>query len=190
MSSWNMGLLGAVGVTPQAYEHIATISGASSSYNFNSIPQTFKHLEVRWSVRADYPTAVAGEFRLRFNGDVSTTYFTHWLRGDGRGTSAGVINNFSGSDNNIRLGEVNGTTTPSQFAMGICQIPNYTNTSVYKTVLTLTGMTNTGGSNNTERASLYSGYWGGSNSAITSISFFTDYNNVSGTRVSLYGIRG
>lgn len=190
MSPLPFGILASAGGVPPAYEHIATVSGASSSYNFNSIPQLFKHLEVRWSVRADYPVAVAGEFRLRFNGDVSTTYFTHWLRGDGRNSSTGVVNNFSGADNNIRLGEVNGTTTPSQFAMGICQIPNYTNTNAHKTVLTLTGITNIGGSNNTERASLYSGYWGGSTSAITSISFFTDYNNLSGTRVSLYGIRG
>jgi hypothetical protein len=177
------------GLTP-AYVHIATEVGTQSTFSFNSIPQIYTHLELRWTAKADYPTQVAGEFQMRFNGDTSSTYYSHWLRGDGRGSSAGVQNGSSGADSAIRLGQINGSTVSGQFASGICRITNYANTSVHKTALTLTGMNNSNSSNETERASLYSGFWGGSTAAITSISLFSGYSHITGTRVSLYGIRG
>lgn len=173
-----------------AYEHIETITTTGSTWSFSSIPQTFKHLELRWSVQADYPTYVAGELQMRFNGDTASNYYTHWLRGIGNGSISGVQNGFSGADTALRLGQVNGSQNSNYFAMGFCQILNYTDTQVFTTVKTLTGMVNGVGSNDTERASIYSGYWS-SASAITSISIFTGYSaHISNSRVSLYGIKG
>lgn len=176
---------GAGGPGP-AFELIATTlisSTTSGGVTFSSIPATYTHLQARFVTFADngYPLVI------RFNGDTSSIYSEHDLTGNRSSVTSTSTSGTSGTFAYIfgnRAQHNGGTTIP---AVGIVDILDYANTNKYKTARTFSGIVNS----STYEVGLWSANWR-STSAITSVSFnaLAGWNFYSGTRISLYGVRG
>jgi len=162
---------------PNSYDSIATTtvgSGGSATITFSSIPQTYKHLQLRiFTVNSSYGTA-------SFNGDTtSTNYRAHALVGTGAAATSVAYTNviympFDSADSNNPFSEV-------------IDILDYTNTNKNKVTRSLAGVDKNGGSG---QVALVSGLWM-STSAITSISMAVN-SGVFGqnSRFALYGVEG
>jgi hypothetical protein len=160
-----------------AYESIATANGTGSSgvITFSSIPQTFKHLQLRSAVGIIGGGAVAltinsGSFARR-----------HYLYGSGAG------NAISGADTgNDLFVTTNTTTNPSITSINIYDILDYTDTNKTKTYRGLAGQDFNGSGD----AFIWSGL-DLSTTAINTITLTTSGGNFSTTtKFALYGIKG
>jgi hypothetical protein len=83
MSPIPLGILAVAGSAPaSAYELIQTqvIGGETVSVTLSSIPQTYKHLQIRGVVRLGGFNTSAG-FNMRLNNDSTSNYYWHRLRG-------------------------------------------------------------------------------------------------------------
>ena len=167
------------GLEPEfgSFDSIATITvgaGGSANETFSSIPQTYKHLQLRWFSRSS-----GGAYNpiVRFNGDTGSTYSWHYL--DGPGTTLGAGG--GGSQTSILMAGIAGTA--STFAVGIMDILDYTNTNKYKTVRVSQGADYNGSG----AVDLWSGTWQ-SNSAITSM--YLGFSSAQYSHYALYGIKG
>lgn len=167
---------------PTSYESIATatVSTATSSVTFSSIPSGYTHLQIRASI------VPAGEDNIviEFNADNGNNYSAHQIQGDGASATAYAI------------------TSSTMYIMGLMQnnsnapfravydILDYKDTSKYKTVRGLAGQDGNTASTG-YRVGLHSGNWR-STSAITSIKLYTVYGNFIGanSHIALYGIKG
>lgn len=110
---------------PATYEPIATttLTSASSSVVFSSIPQTYTDLVVVFNgLNTTSTTAMTGEFDL--NGDGGNNYSSTFL--DYGGTSG------RGTNNN---GGYYGTLYNSSVCLARVHFMNYSNTTTYKTWL-------------------------------------------------------
>jgi hypothetical protein len=168
-----------VGVAPStnSYESIATVtvgSGGAASVTFSSIPSTYQHLQIR-----AYDTSNSlGWVSLIFNGDTTTNYKQHELRGDGSSASGQV----SSTTDSMSLYLHN--SNPSS---GVIDILDYLSTNKNKTVRTLGGYD----ANGSGYISLTSNLWRATPAAITSIlltSTGSNFNQYSS--FALYGIKG
>ena len=182
------GLLtgGAPAVT-NSYESIATYTvgaGGQSTISFTTIPQTFKHLQIRAIARTSNPTTLDDTW-IRFNSDAGSNYRSHQLRGDGASATAADL----GSATYAASFPVPGTsTTSSIFAGGVIDILDYTNTNKNKTVRSLSGYDANGSGNIFFRSSLWL-----NTSAITQIDLTWQngaYNAPQYSSFALYGIKG
>lgn len=174
------GVLGALlgsfpsGPAP-AFEQIATtvVSGTSTSITFSSIPQGYKHLQIRTTYRSASGTYIM----LRFNSDSATSYSRHDMFANGSSLGASAQAN----SNMIAVS----TAADSNFGAAVVDILDYTSTAKNKTVRSFTGAL--GGFN---QIRLQSGAWRNT-SAVTSISLVTQNDAFAiGSRFSLYGIKG
>jgi hypothetical protein len=175
-------------VSNNSYESISTItvgSGGASAVTFTSIPQTYKHLQVRSIARA----SAAGTYNTYFqvgNGtiDTSNNYSFHLIAGAG-GTPTAYGQSSSGN-NLILLNGISNNSNADVYGTGVVDILDYTNTNKNKTIR------NHGGNdgNGVGAVGLYSGAWY-STSAITTITFFTGGTNLAeDSTFALYGIKG
>ena len=160
-----------------------TLSSSTASVTFSSIPQTYKHLQIRVFARGDRPSP-SDYCNFQFNGDTASNYQEHQLYGIG---STPV----SGSDNvqtYINTMNITGASAAaSTFGVCVLDILDYASTNKYKTTRHLTGW-----DNNTANGvvSFESGHWRSTN-AITSIRFFPlGANFVQYSSIALYGIKG
>lgn len=161
-----------------AYESIANLVFAGSSTStFSSIPQTYKHLQLRY--RLISASRFAGFF-IQFNGDTLTNYNWHCIEGS---TNTVVATGLT-SQNSIKVSSANDAAITAYSNVGIVNIIDYTNTNKKKTIHSMFGANDntTGGS-----VSLNGGFWN-STTNITSLTF-TAGATLNGT-VSLYGIKG
>lgn len=164
---------------------ITTNTASVTFSNLNTYASTYKHLQIRAVMKC---AATAGNnilsSRLVFNGDTATNYTQHTLYGFG----SGVVSSASTSRTGILVSSsVAQNVTASVFATAIVDILDYSNTSINKTTRALAGGHDGSGTD----IRLQSGLWLNT-AAITSIAI-TEFNNnsfVSGTRISLYGLRG
>jgi hypothetical protein len=171
---------------PGAYELIATGfgSGSASFVNFASIPQTYKHLEIRMTMRNTGSSPTQSGTFIQFNGDGASNYATHLLSGNGSSVSS------SAQTSSVFIGGVgldtptNGDTT-NAFGAAVISILDYTSTSKYKTVRKIAGVTVSSWS----QIHLQSGLWQ-STSAITSLMISTNQPYPTAARFSLYGVKG
>lgn len=178
-------------VTPTvatAFESIATANGTGSSgtITFSSIPSTYKHLQIRFTLKGTstsggYPTS----FPFYVNGDSNAAnYYFHALRGSGSAASAGAGNN-----NSDFLYGAGSSSDSTNYVGGIVDILDYTNTNKNTTFRSLNGLDNNGSG----YAILSSLGWNNT-AAISSISFVTDAtyltNWTTATKIALYGIKG
>ena len=170
-----------------AYESIGTITLTSSqaALEFTSIPQTYKHLQLRGLFRSDYGTGAGGYLEL--NGNASGTYRSHafYMTGNGSVGSYG-----SGAlSTGMYMGYDTGVSSPADtFGIQIIDILDYTNTNKNRVVKIYSGKsTNNTGGGNQLTGGLYV-----STTAITSLKFkFGGAAQwVAGTTVALYGIKG
>ncbi len=159
----------------------STTLTSAGAITFSSIPQTFTHLQIRFSVRSDFASAVAAGF-LRFNGDSTSSYANHSLFGDGSSvTSTGATATSVASLGNFPAA----TSTANVFDACIIDVLDYTNINKNKTIRTLSGFD----ANGSGQVYLASSVWLNT-AAITSILLVSGggANFVAGTRADLYGI--
>jgi hypothetical protein len=181
------GLVGNPVIMPGSYESIATttVSTATASITFSSIPATYTHLQIRWIARDSGTTDNFRAIKLQFNSDTGTNYSQHILFSDGSSAQAynAVSANSAGTDGIAGI-MPDAQKTASTFAAGVWDILDYANTSKYKTTRLLVGVD----LNGSGRMSLSSGLWMNTN-AITSITITDNNNNfVTNTQFALYGI--
>jgi hypothetical protein len=175
---------GIVGFDP-AYELISTtiLSGLASSVTFSSLgtySSTYKHLQIRYTAKKDVTN---DDFVMTFNGDASSgLYAYHFLRGNGSNVSSG--SSTGRNDIGILSGSAESTTT-NAFGVGVIDILDAYNTSKNITTRALNGWyTNSG------FIGLGSGLWRNT-ASLTSIGLSPVNNNwITGSRFSLYGIKG
>lgn len=181
---------GGAGGAGGSFESIATATGTGSSgtIRFNSIPSTYKHLQIRGIARITYTSGIANSSPIGLTLNNAGTYSKHRLYGDG--TSALSSGNSSVGD--VYIGNsANNDTTSGVVGVFIVDILDYTNTSKYKTIKSFAGVNNNTSSTN-YHVDLYSGAINSSLSAVSSIELFDDngYNFDTTTQFALYGIKG
>jgi hypothetical protein len=169
------------------YELISTTVLGSSTpsvtfSNLGTVAAAYKHLQVRMTVRNDAANATNyGSFRI--NGDTGSNYANHRLHGNGSTVTSGA----DSASSTMFIGDFPAATnTASVFGAMIIDYLDFSSTTKNKTVRYFIGQP---GSSSSVR--LQSGLWA-STAAITSISFAVQdgSNWVSGSRFSLYGLRG
>ena len=184
MLGFPLGILSAAGAGGVAgtYELISTtILGTAQSsvvFDVSSFASTYKHLQIRATGRN---SSSNGEMFLRLNADTGNNYSTHALYADGTGPYSIAAS----STSQIRAGATSlSSDSASIFGTTILEILDAFSTTKNKTTRSLSGRT---GSN---QVLLISGAWYNTAST-TSITLLTGANDfVSGSRFSLYGIRG
>ena len=190
LTKYDSFLAGNAAYQPSSFESIASINGDGSSANilFTSIPQTYKHLQIRILGR----TNVTGEgdatryMFVQCNDDYPTTnvYSYHGLYGDGTSATAEAAPNYPTAGMYAR-GVSQSDSNPIMGAL-IADIHDYTSTSRYKTMRTFGGTDRNGAGD----ICLYSGLYQ-STSAITKLRVSTNSGGWStSTVVALYGIKG
>lgn len=142
-----------------------TVASSTASVTFTSIPQNYTDLVLVFS-------GVGGNnISLQFNGDTSSSYSITRIQGDGSTAGSSRYNSVTSM-----FGPYSATQNTT-----IWQIPNYTNTTLYKT-----GLAKGGGAGT--QVELYTGLWQ-NKAAITSITVVTPSANISaGSIISIYGI--
>jgi len=173
------------GAAAGAYELIQTqlISSSTSSLTFSSIPSTYKHLQIRATIRTDRAGNQDDLMMVRLNGDTGSNYAAHAMYNG----SSQVQTLSQTSQTYWRALYVNGSgAATNAFAGLIMDILDYGVTTKNTTMRALNG------GHEYNWIALASGVWMNT-AAVTSITFnmpLTSANFVSGTRFSLYGIRG
>ena len=168
-----------------SYESIATFNGTGSSgvITFSSIPQTFKHLQVRAILRGT-TAATANGTDMRFNGDSGANYTLHRLIGDGASATADGYTGRTGAWLGL---ETDANASANIYAACVTDIFDYTNTNKYTTTRSL-GAYDLNGSGQINFASAV---WLNT-AAITSITINAagGGNWTTATQIALYGIKG
>ncbi len=174
---------------PSTYEPIqtTTLSSATASYTFNSIPSTYTDLVVIFSGQQN--SVFSGRnLYIRFNGDSGTNYGSVQILATGDGSA------YSGTDSNQTACYgplINSTGTTSGPSVAVMNILNYTNSSTFKT------MVNYGGGASVYSSGTNVGVYVGNNvstwrntAAITSVTILSSNNDMtSGSTLTLYGIK-
>jgi hypothetical protein len=178
-------------VSPSApatvWNSIASASpSGTNTVTFSSIPSTYKNLHIRIYARDAYSGGVltGGSAYIQCNGDTGSNYSNHQMYANGTSFTHG---NQSGAtymrwDETVMLG----STANPHFGVGIFEISDYASTTKTKTGIGSFGVINNTTSANFE-VGVCSGFWN-STSAITSLTISTDYNLVSGSLITLYGV--
>jgi hypothetical protein len=171
--------------TQGAFDSIATttLSTATASITFSSIPATYTHLQVRM-IQRDNQGSVADGARLQLNSDTGANYAYHILRGDG--SSAQAYNGASQTNILITFDLAGASAGSNVFGTAVIDILDYANTNKYKTVRSLSGRDNNGDGG----VALGSGLWR-STSAITSLTIFPQNGTLLSqySQYALYGIK-
>jgi hypothetical protein len=179
-----------------AYFPIATttLATTTSTVTFSSIPQTYKHLQLRMWAKSDRANSSGNTVFAYANGDNAptspTNYWTHGITSDGSGSPyAGSLGNTAGTGYGFYVGTAQGASPSSIGSVAIADFLDYSNTSKYKTMRTISGEDSN--SNNTNGTiSMRSTLWS-STSAITSLQLIClSYNFTQYTTFTLYGITG
>jgi hypothetical protein len=173
-----------------AFQSIATSTVTTSgvtSVSFNSIPQTFTHLQIRASVRSNSVAAYDAFYIYNLDGSgVSSQMANHYIYATG--SSVGV--NAYTAQFSAQMGFVPAANTlANNFGAGIVDILDYTNTNKNKTLRALTGYDDNGntlGNPFITFASAYSAQLG--TNAVTNLTFIINNSFAIGTKFSLYGV--
>lgn len=183
-----LGILGnrRGGAAAGAYELIETniLGSNASSITFSSIPGTYKHLEIRVVARASTSSYNSTTTRVTLNGDTGANYSSHDVGGSGTSVSSNASTGLAFMRNLLII--PSSASTASAFGSGVISILDYASTTKFKTLRSLAGWT----SNLDQGIQLGSGSWRNT-AAVTSITLTDDRNSyVTGSRFSLYGIKG
>jgi hypothetical protein len=176
-------LAGNTAFFPSSFESIATATPTSgSAITFSSIPSTYKHLHIRFSVKAPSGNP---SLNLNYNGDTGSNYTIHTVTGNGSSVTAGA----SISRTNFPIAWNFGMVTVYQ-NVAIVDILDYASTTKYKTSRAFYGQESNSGSS-ASNLELNSGLWintAAINSITVTVTGGLSYQ--SGTTISLYGIKG
>jgi len=166
-------------------EPIATVTGTGSSgiITFSSIPQGYKHLQIRGILRNTSSNTGDDSVLLTVNSDTGANYATHRLTGNG---SAAGAQSYTSGTAIVPYFNANGNSGANIFGAYIWDFLDYANTSKNKTVRLLGGVD----FNGSGTVGLISGAWFNT-AAINSLTFTSGSANFStNSRFSLYGIKG
>lgn len=170
-------------VPAESYYSIATqaISSNSNTIEFTSIPQNYKHLQLRFYTLTS--SFSAGAY-FKFNNDTTVGNYKHAsLYANGSGNGVGYF------DTNAIFPNFCGGTS-SEPGIGILDIHDYANSNFYKTWRGWDGCGKSDGSTAVGYTEMMGGYWA-STSAITSMKFtFAGSTFNVGTVIAMYGVRG
>lgn len=177
----SLGLLAGNLRVGNGFELLASVSlsATAATVSFTSIPQTYKHIQIR-----SFSRNSSGDYQLiRFNGDTSANYAWHQLRGSGSGaaTAARVSNTTYGE---IPFNAYN-SLSANIFGACVTDILDYSNTTTFKTVRSFGGADANGSGSLVLASSLWR-----STSAITRIDLYPDSNYLQYSNFALYGIAG
>ena len=161
---------------PTSYDSIATVTvgaGGASTITFNSIPQTYTHLQLRAIIK----TTGGSGANMTFNNNTGTNYVRHRIVGNTSGVQVAVGTSLTSIPINANAGF-------ADFGPLVLDILDYTNTNKNKVTRWLTGL-----ENNTTASGIAfeSGLWLNTN-AITTITFTQSTEQYS--HFALYGIKG
>jgi hypothetical protein len=163
------------------FELIATANGTGSSgvITFSSIPQDYKHLQIRYTAKN---SSTSTQMNIRINSITSGVYIRHSLRGNGSNAASTAAS----VQTLIPLVEsMANSTTANAVNAGVIDILDYTSTTKNKTLRAFYGM-----ADNLNRVYLSSGLYN-QTTAVDSITFTASSANFASiSRFSLYGIRG
>lgn len=168
-----------------AYDSIATVTSTGSAGNivFSSIPDTYRHLQIRGILR----TSDTGGFnnqQMIFNSDTGSNYKSHIMRGDGTSRTADTV---AGSTNfNDYMRAASSSMTAGIFSVLIMDILDYANTNKYKTFRALEG----GDANTSGSVGLTSGVWMSTNAINTITIVPSGGTAIQHSSLALYGIKG
>lgn len=171
------------------FESIASATGSGSSANilFSSIPQTYKHLQIRITGRSSDTSSNAVRYAFfQCNSDFPTTssYGYHGMKGNGSAASVEYALSFP-TTSIYTIGTTQSTGTQTMGAI-IMDLHDYTSTTKNKTFRMFGG----GISNTSYGVGVYSGYYQ-STTAITQLRVSINTANWStNTTIALYGIKG
>ncbi len=176
-----------------SYESIATTTITSTgvgSVTFSSIPQGYKHLQLRFIARSS--TTNAGESLILTLTDTNQSYYySHQLYGQGSTVSAAAF-----SATAPYIGIPSGGNISNAFGAGVLDVLDYTDTNKYKTMRVLGGMdTNSGTGQQYAWVGSASGLYSKDTTAITSVSagvyiYSGGTGFAVGSQFALYGIKG
>jgi hypothetical protein len=169
------------------YESIATttLSTATASITFSSIPATYTHLQIRGLVRSDRSGQTQDILGIRLNGDTTNAnYAAHWLQGDG--SSAAGSNTIGGNPYAWNGYSPAASSTASLYGVMVLDLLDYANTNKNKVTRMLGG----NDQNGSGIVHLWSTLWA-QTAAVTSVTILPVFgtNLASGTTLALYGIK-
>ncbi len=191
---------GSVASGSTAFESIQTATvgvGGQATITFSSIPQTFKHLQIRGILQGSRPgPQPSGYGTLRFNNDTGSNYRDHVLASNINGSPPTPVGFTEGLGTFLYLSAIPGLAAVPFFGTFITDILEYRSTNKNKVIRTIEGINtnaNTLNGYNSSGISFKSGLWLDSANAITSITIealgtgspFKQYS-----QLALYGIKG
>lgn len=167
-----------------AYEAIAssTLSSATNTVTFSSIPANYEHLQIRAYVRGDR-TGGGDTAIIRFNNDTGANYVAHRLYGT---TTAGS-DAFTGRTSVFLASNIPtpGYSATVVFAPCICEIVDYASTNKN----TVTRCINGSDTNGSGLVEINGGLWLNT-AAVNRIDIICATNNfVAGSVFALYGLK-
>jgi len=176
-------------LSTNSYESIATVTGSGASVTFSSIPNTYKHLQIRaLAVNSQGANGIYGRYRVGAGSvDTGSNYTYHYVEGNGSAASAaaGSTQSFGSA-----FGGGSGATANTSAYAVVLDILDYQNTNKYKTHRALWGVENNGSG----EVGLGSGLWM-STSAIDIITIYAYSQGfpstfAANTQFALYGVKG
>jgi hypothetical protein len=192
-----MPILGVVASSRQVavsgdWESIQTITSSSAfaSANFTSIPQTFKHLQVRAVLGGNANANDTNYIQYRLNGNTSANYYTE--RYGQQNTSAVSSVNTGQIEVSPALASYeNATAITYMYGVLILDLYDYTNANKRPVAMSM------GGGNTNSTFGYYNAAMEGvgvlntGNAAITGITVFTQVGDMKAySKVALYGMKG
>jgi hypothetical protein len=166
-----------------------TVGTATPSVTFTSISGAYTDLVIVANIRGSANTFNNMNYPLiTFNNDTGANYSATLMFERYYGAQQ-TLGDRSSGQNNLNLGAIAGPSHSSNiFSTYTLQVPNYANTTTYKTCLAR--ISTGGGLTDMQGASLATGLWR-STSAVTSVTFTASSsgNFAVGSTLSLYGIR-
>jgi len=164
-----------------SFESIASTtvgSGGVATISFTSIPQTYKHLQVRGIAKTARITGYRGDtIQAQFNGDTGSNYYSFITDND--------YPFFAGPGNMGGFARVDSNDTANYFAGFVVDILDYTNTNKNKTTRCEAGGFDAGGGAYTRLDTVWN-----STAAITSFVLTPQVANIQQySSFSLYGIK-
>jgi hypothetical protein len=174
--------------TPSSYESIATVtvgSGGQANIEFTSIPQTYKHLQIRGILKSNRTGSTGGGWAwIRINGNLGARYHSLYAT-SAVGSYAGVPAQDVGY---ILAATGSASGANNMFGPCVIDILDYTNTNKNKVLRILSGSE----TNDSDSLVQLSSYLVNSTSAITSITIggADSTNLLQYSSLALYGIKG
>lgn len=171
-----------------SYELIQSqiLSASQASITFDSIPGTYKHLQIRAVARSARADNNRTPLRITLNGDTGSNYSYHSLWGTGS-----IVQGDSGTSSAFMqvayMIPDNDSGLANNFGAGIIDILDYTNTNKNTSIISFGGNK----SRFNQDVQLDSGSWRNT-AVVTSVNLYAanGFNFVSGSRFSIYGIKG